>query len=402
MSPRALQYLSVFAILVASALISTGTTLGVDYSNPSVVGQNVAGPSVEALARLDFRAFVAEQPIMGAVSLVIRAPFVALANVFGGGMLMEYRMGSFICVVALGLLALHLAKRIEGDNPWPVRILAAGLVLAGPMTFKALFWGHPEELLAAPLCVGAILVARRRPVIAAIMLGCAVATKQWAILAIVPVLVAAAPQYRLRLLFGAGAVAALWFAPMAIGDFERFWAQNKANGSSGPGVTPTSIWWPFGEVVGSQAGLRGEEQVNVYALPRTLSELSEPIAIGATFGLSIIFWLRRRSFEVADALTFLALVMLVRCVLDPLAVSYHHLPFYVALAAAEIVRTRRMPVLTLVTAGVLLLTSELAGMPNLQNLAYLAWTLPLASYLGLSLFAPRVLAALRLRSAPAH
>jgi hypothetical protein len=401
-SPRALQLLSVAAIVVASGLISAGTTLGVDYSNPSVVGQNVAGPSVEALARLDFKAFVAEQPIMGTVSLVLRAPFVALAGVFGGGMLLEYRLGSFACVVALGLLALVLAQRIEGENPWPARVLTAGLVLAGPMTFKALFWGHPEELLAAALAVGAVLVAGRRPVIAAIMLGSAIATKQWAILAIVPVLVTAAPQYRLRLLFGAGALAALWFAPMAIGDFERFMAQNKANGSSGPGVTPTSVWWVFGDVVGSQPGLKGEEQVDIHALPHVLSKLSEPLAIGATFGLSILFWFRRRSFELADALTLLALLMLVRCVLDPLAISYHHLPFYVALAAAEVVRTRHLPVLTLVTAGVLLLTSELAGMPNLQNAVYLAWTVPLATYLGLSLFAPRVLEALRLRSAPAH
>ncbi len=402
MSPRALQLLSVAAIVVASGLIAAGTTLGVDYSNPSEVGQNVAGPSVEALARLDLKAFFAEQPIMGTVSLVLRAPFVALAGVFGGGMLLEYRLGSFACIVPLGLLALVLARRIEGENPWPARMLAAGLVLAGPMTFKALFWGHPEDLLAAALSVGAVLVAGRRPAVAAIMLATAIATKQWAILAIVPVLVVAAPQYRLRMLIGAGALTALWLAPMAIGDLERFWAQNRANGSAGPGVTPTSIWWLFGDVVGSQPGLKGEEAVEIYALPRTFSELSEPIAIGATFGLSILFWLRRRSFELTDALTFLALVMLVRCVLDPLAISYHHLPFYVALAAAEIMRTRRLPVLTLVTAGVLLLTSELAGMPNLQNLVYMAWTMPLAAYLGLSLFAPRVLTALRARSAVAH
>lgn len=385
-------------ILIAAGLISAGTPLGVDYANPSKIGENVAGPSVEALARGDLDAFFAEQPIMGAVSLVLRAPFVALADAIGGGLLMQYRLGAFPCVVALGLLGWALARRIEGEDRWPLRLLVGGLVVGGPLTFKALFWGHPEELLAVALSVGAVLVAGRRPVIAAIMLGCAIATKQWAVLVIVPVLVTAAPAFRLRLLFGAGAVAALWFLPMALGDLERFWAQNRANGSSGPGVTPSSIWWAFGGQVGTTTGIRGSE-VPVYGLPHTYSKISEPLAILATFGLSGLFYVRRRSFEMADALTLLALVMLVRCMLDPLAISYHHLPFYVALAASEVVRTRSLPVLTLVTGGVLYVTSELATMPDLQNVIYLGWSFPLALYLGLSLFAPRVLGGLRVPSA---
>jgi hypothetical protein len=154
-------------------------------------------------------------------------------------------------------------------------------------------------------------------------------------------------------------------------------------------------------VVGRTNGLTGGE-VNVYGLSETYSKISEPLAIACTLALSLLFWFRRRSYELADALMLLALVMLVRCMLDPLAISYHHLPFYVALAGSEVVRTRRLPALTIGTAGVLLLTSELATMPNLQNAIYLAWTVPLALFLGLSLFAPRVLPALRLRTAHAH
>jgi hypothetical protein len=395
------KLLSLFGVLVAAALISQGTRLGVDYANPSRIGENVAGPSVEALARGDLSAFFAEQPIMGPISLVLRAPFVALADAFGGGLLVQYRLGSFPCIVALGLLAVALARRIKPELGWPIQLLTAGLVLAGPMTFKALFWGHPEEALAVALAIGAVLAAGRRPLVAALMLGIAIATKQWAILAVIPVLVAAAPEYRLRMLLGAGTLAFLCFVPMMLGDWDRFWAQNHANGNSGPGVTPSSIWWIFGDVTGKSPGLTGGE-VNVYGLPKDLSEITEPLAIAVTFGLSILFWFRRRAYVLADALTLLALVMLVRCMLDPLAISYHHLPFYVALAAAEVVRTRRLPLLTLVTAGVLLATSELATMPNLQNAVYLAWTLPLTLFLGLSLFAPRVLVALRLRGAHAH
>lgn len=376
-------------LLVVSALLCAGTPLGVDYGNPSWIGNNAASESVEALARLDFGEAAAKQPIMGPVSLLLRAPFVALAGLFGGGMLLEYRLGSFACLVPLAALAFVLARMVEGDRPWAVRLLVVGLVLAGPTTFKSLFWGHPEEALATALAVGGIMVARRHGLIGAAMVGAAIATKQWAILAVVPLVVAAEPERRGRVLVGAGAVALICMAPMAIGDLERFVEQNRANSRAGVGVTPASLWWPFGEVVNRSAGLEGGE-VDVYAIPGWMTELSQPLTTVVVFGTSILFWLRRRAFDTADALALFALVMLLRCVLDPMTISYHHAPFYTALAAAEIARTRRFPVLTLVTAGVLLLTAELASMPNLLNAVYLGWSLPLAAFLGLTLFARRI------------
>ena len=42
-----------FAISVAAALICAGPPLGADYPGPSWVGNNAAGPSIEALARGD-------------------------------------------------------------------------------------------------------------------------------------------------------------------------------------------------------------------------------------------------------------------------------------------------------------------------------------------------------------
>jgi hypothetical protein len=145
--------------------------------------------------------------------------------------------------------------------------------------------------------------------------------------------------------------------------------------------------------------MRGGE-VEVYSIPAWMTELSQPLTMVFTFGLSIVFFLRRRSYGVVDALALFALVMLVRCILDPMTISYHHAPFYTALAAFEVTRTRRLPLLTLATAGVLLLTSELASMPNLQNGVYLAWSLPLCLLLALSLFAPRALIGSGARWAP--
>ena len=399
MGSRVHSALAALGVVVVAAFISAGTALGVDYSNPSWIGLNSAGSSIEALARLDFAAAAAEQPIMGPASLFLRAPFVALADALGGGMLAEYRLGSFVCVLALGILGASLARLIEGERPWAVRALVVGLVMAGPTTFKSLFWGHPEELLAAALAVGAILLAKRRPLLAAVALGSAIATKQWAILALAPVLVAALPEKRWRVLLLAGAVAALWMAPMAIGDLDRFLDQNRANGRAGEGVTPSSVWWLFGDVVNTSAGLHGGE-VDVYDIPNWMTEVSQPLTMIVTFGLALAFFLRRKVHGTVDALAVFALVMLLRCVLDPMTISYHHAPFYAALAAFEVVRTRRMPFLTLMTAGVMLVTSELASMPDLQNGVYLAWSLPLAGYLALTLFAPRALIGSGARWAP--
>ena len=399
MGSRLESALVALGVVVVAAFLSAGTALGVDYANPSWIGLNSAGPSIEALARLDFAAAAHEQPIMGPASLFLRAPFVALADALGGGMLMEYRLGSFVCVLALGILGAWLARLIEGERPWATRALVIGLVMAGPLTFKSLFWGHPEDLLASALAVGAILIARKHPLAAAIALGSAIATKQWAILALAPVLVAALPERRWRVLLVAGAVAAVWMAPMAIGDLDRFLLQNEANSKAGVGVTPSSVWWVFGDVVNRSAGMGGGE-VDVYSIPAWMTEVSQPLTMAVTFGLALVFFMRRKAYDAADGLALFALVMLLRCVLDPMTISYHHQAFYVSLAAFEVVRTRRMPFLTLMTAAVLLATSELASMPDLQNGVYLAWSLPLAGYLALTLFAPRALIGSGARWAP--
>ena len=66
-----------------------------------------------------------------------------------------------------------------------------GLCAANPITLRALDIGHPEELLGAVLCAGAVLAALRgRATLAGVLLGLAMANKAWAVLAIGPVLLA--------------------------------------------------------------------------------------------------------------------------------------------------------------------------------------------------------------------
>src|SRR2546421_338648 len=79
---------------------------------------------------------------------------------------------------------LVLAREMERrGRSWWIRLVVAGLCVVNPVTFKALWWGHPEEVLGAALCVGAVLAAGRgRTGTGGLLLGLAIATKQWALL----------------------------------------------------------------------------------------------------------------------------------------------------------------------------------------------------------------------------
>ena len=85
-------------------------------------------------------------------------------------------------------------------------------MMLSPMTIGARLGGHPEELLAGALCVGAVLGALHdRPLLAGALLGLALGTKQWTLVAVVPVFIACRAG-RIRML----AVAAAVGAPLAL------------------------------------------------------------------------------------------------------------------------------------------------------------------------------------------
>jgi hypothetical protein len=77
--------------------------------------------------------------------------------------------------------------------------------------------------------------------------------------------------------------------------------------------------------------------------------------------------------------------------LDPLTYSYHHLPFFVALASYEGLRRRGLPWISMfVSAVVYVMTVKIAPMddPTLLNRVYLAWAVPVAAYLAFSIALP--------------
>ena len=91
-----------------------------------------------------------------------------------------------------------------------------------------------------------------------------------------------------------------------------------------------------------------------------------------------------------DVLGVLALAFLLRCLLDPWDLVYYHLPLVVSLAAWEARRGRDLPVLSVVVTAACWLTFVVydARSGSGPYLAYLAWAIPLAVGLAVTLLRP--------------
>ena len=153
--------------------------------------ENEAQPAFTALVHGHLVGFLRLAPVYGG-SLVLRAPFALLPSLWGGGALAVYRMAALPC-----LLADRAARRgargahARAGRPLLWRAVVARPVRANPIALRAIEVGHAEELLGGALCVFAVLLAdRERPVLAGLALGVAIANKEWALLAIGPVLIA--------------------------------------------------------------------------------------------------------------------------------------------------------------------------------------------------------------------
>lgn len=344
-----------------------------------------AWPAFERLVDGDLAGFLASTPIAYGGSMIVRAPFGSLAGALGldGGGL--FRLTALPCLLALAALAVHLARRARERYPedrWWLVVL--GLAAASPLAWKAIGYGHPEELLATALAVGAVLAALRdRAIAAGLLLGAAVACKQWAVIAVLPALLAA-PRHHVRLLAAAASAGGTLLAPFVLADPGGYAAAQQAVGSSARWFRPRQLWWPLGDVAPASAGLPPGAAIT----PAWLTLIAKPLIVALTLPLSAL-WLRRRA-ERHDALLLLALLLLLRCLLDPWNVLYYHLPLVIALLAWEVVSGRRIPVLTLLTTTAIWVSFETypVAWGTGPWLAYLAWTLPLGAHLAWRLYQP--------------
>lgn len=399
-SVRSSRVLAAAGIAVACLLVlrsALGMADGLDYFG------DAAFP-IDALARGDLRAFAANPALMGDFSLFLRAPFVWL--VFDQDLSVVYLAGALPCLAALVALALVLRRRMLAlARPAAAVLLVSLLAVVNPGTFRALHWGHPEELLGGALCVGAIIAATRgRGLLAGVLLGLAVATKQWAVIAVIPTLLAAT-RHHIRLAAVAAALAAAIALPALLLAPQAVVGTHTAIVQSQPVTGPANIWWPFStprtatERKASSAGFGAE-------IPAWLGTLSHPLIVLVGIPLGWLFWRRRGRLQSQDALGLFALLMLLRCLLDPWNNDYYHAPFLLSLLAWEALGRDGWPRLTLVAGAALALTfpASLDSMSALSAdslrycVTYLAWALPLAGWVALALFAPPRLQRLRGRA----
>jgi hypothetical protein len=372
---------------VALVGVTFATTNLADY------GYQVA-PAMNALLDGDLSEFFRVQPVYGGFATLARLPFSAIARLADGGEQLVFQFGVLPCLVALGLAGFATVKAMRERGQSPFTQSLVGLVLLfNPVTVAAIQRGHPEELLAAALVLGAMLAAiRSHAGWAAVLLGLALGTKQWALLAVIPVLLACGPGHRIRTLVIAGALAAALTLPMALANSNQFVTNNKMAQGGWGHASRLSIWWPLGSP--KQVGSEGNS-FTVRKLSKRWTAFARPLVVVVAIGLSLGFWLRRRRLAPADTLALLALLMLLRCLLDPMNNDYYHVPFLLFLAAWEGLRVRGLPVLSLLAAAGLWATIRSPWLsPHalgeqfylVNNVFYLSWTLPLAAWLGFVLF----------------
>jgi hypothetical protein len=348
-----------------------------------------AGPSLRPLVNGDFHAAFSHQPAMGWFAILVRAPFVFFAR--HASTLVEYRVGNIPCVLALAALAVWLATRARGRT---AALLVLALALLSPMNWHALYDGHPEELLGGALCVAAVLFASsgRRPVLAGIVLGFALATKQWGVLAVGPALLVA-PRGRAHIAATAIAVGgAIMLVPALAGSHDALSPASSAALSTSS-LQPACIWWPFAHVQHITApGWSVDRRV----IPLWLANLTHPgiVILGLLLPLAVLRKTRGRAAGSETVLALLALLFLLRCLLDPMNIGYYQVPLLVSLVALEALHRRGLPLLSLVSNLVLwVLVAKIPwGLePGKVATLYLAWALPLATYLTLKIYAPSVI-----------
>jgi hypothetical protein len=345
---------------LAALLLAATSRLGTDYPFD-------AGPAISALARGDLHGFASDQAQMGPLSLLLRAPLAALAGVDS---IWAYRLGALACLLALVALGVTVARRA----PASFAPIAALLLVVNPVTLDALRLGHPEELLGAALCAAALILARERPLAAGVALGAALATKQWALIAIAPVLLAAPRHARVRLALTAGGVVAAVVAPLALADPHAF-VEALRHPAFGVAEMRTGNVWGWAAIT-NHIALGPRDVVTAYTVPDWLQHGAHPLVAALTLGLGVAALRMRRAI---DPLALLALLMLVRCVLDPWNHAYYHAPFLVALIAWEVIEARRAPWLSAACAGFLGVVFGLS-LP-VADVLYTAWALPLVLWL---------------------
>jgi hypothetical protein len=362
-----------------------------------------ARPAFDALLGGHFGQFLTLAPAYGG-SLLMRAPFVFIPKLWGGGELSTFRAAAAPCLVASAVLAVWIVARMRARGQGRLaRTVALLLLVANPLTIPALEYGHPEEILGAVLCIASVLVATRgRPIWAGALLGLAIANKDWAVVAVGPVLVAT-PHGRVKALVTAGGIAAAALAPFALAGSAGSVVHGSAS-QTGTMFNPWQLWWFLGTHSHPVLDLAGHVKLGYRVPPAWISGIAHPLIVLITVPLTLLFaWVRRtgRRGSPGDALLLLSLVLFLRFALDPWNISYYSLPFLLALLVWEVLTRDRPPVLALAASFLAWLTlQETAARgvsADMQSLIFLAVAVPAVIALATALYAPGISTRLAIR-----
>jgi hypothetical protein len=361
---------------------------------------NEVRPAYEALVRGHVLGFLRLAPAYGG-SLIERAPFALIPALWGGGTLAVYRIVALPCLLATAILGVWLTARMRAEGRSTLaRAVTLGVCVANPITLLALEVGHPEEVLGACLCVAAVLVAAssssagERSLLAGALLGLAIANKQWAVLAAGPVLLAVPPGRRARCAASACVAGAAVLLPLVLVSSGGFVANARAAGAPGANAIfqPWQLWWFFGHHGALVHGLFGTPKPGYRIGPAWTGAISHPLVLVAGAALAAALWLRdgrRGALARQRALLALALALLARCLLDTWDTSYYTLPFVLALLAWDAGRpTRNPPLLALAASALVWLNFRWLGehaSADVEAAVFLAWTVPLATWMGVAL-----------------
>jgi hypothetical protein len=304
----------------------TRTQLG-DYSEQHLTADNPA-PAIRALLDGDLSRYADVQPLIGLTSLLVRLPFAALG---GDSVLWTYRLGSLACLLGAAVLAVAVDRRLRSQAATLLSRLVVGLLLvANPFTISALDSGHPEEILGAALVTGAVLAALDgRAILGGLLLGLALGTKQWALVALGPVLLALPAGRRPQALAGLAAAAAVTILPGLLASPARYRAGSKVVAGYHR-VYPQSAWWPVSVAEPRVIDL-GDETLRIepHRLPLGLDRgiTSLLTLLLATAATAVLF--ARRAGPGA-ALALLAVLLALRAILDPVDLGYYVTPWALA------------------------------------------------------------------------
>jgi hypothetical protein len=374
---------SIMAGLAASVWIAHASNTLWDY-------QHDGGPPIDALVNGRFHEFLAARPVMGPLSLVYRAPFAALGQLIGHGgpanlYLDDYRYGVFACLIAAFVFGVALGHFLEGLGRSQLACAFVALVsVVNPVTLRAVHFGHPEEVLGAAFLTASMLAAvLRRPWLSLTLLACAVLNKQWGLIgapAVVLTLGIRVGWARLRTpaLVMLGLAVAL-LVPLLVVDANSFWRATKELADlRGTFVFPASIWYGFAPDLPPLKAIHSK--VGLHDIPTWLGLVARPLIIAMGIAVPLAFMRRLRQDVLSRAFPLLALVMLLRCALDPEDNSWYHAPFLLALVAADGIAGRFYA--TAFALFVLAAPNVFNFTPEQLGFFYACWTPAFAVYLG--------------------